>query len=197
MNPSMHLTEDQMDDVLIGDLAAEAALHLKQCADCRVRVDAAKAPIASFAAVSMAWSERRSATAPVTLVQAANSAGQRHANWIAVATAAMLIAISAPLTMHEKRTQIAASDVAPRSALAKTAKAMPAPLANPSEQARPAAATPHRGNADAEIAHDNEMLQAIHRELDASVQPPSDDFGLMAVGGTLAHGQFAPVQYWD
>jgi len=54
------------------------------------------------------------------------------------------------------------------------------------------------GKSDAQIARDNQMLQAIDRELDASVQSPADDFGLAAAGGPSAgHGHFAPVENWD
>jgi hypothetical protein len=190
-----HLSEDQIDDMLIGDLAPEPAAHLKQCVECQAQLEAAKAPMASFAAVSMAWSERQSATAPITLVQAANSAGQRQANWVAAATAMLLLAVSIPLTMRDKQTQVVASDTVAQT----TAK--PAVGQQTSANAGQARVQPlamvHHEHPAAELAHDNEMLQAINRELDASVQSPSDNFGLMAVGGTAAHGRNAPVQTWD
>ena len=190
-----HLSEDQIDDVLIGDLAAEPAAHLKQCMQCQARLEAAKAPMASFAAVSMAWSERQSATAPVTLVQAANSAGQRRANWVAAATAMLLLAVSIPLTMRDKQTQVVASDTGV-SAPAKPTAVQQASNNAGQAQVQPVAMVHHKHPA-AQLAQDNEMLQAINRELDASVQSPSDNFGLMAVGGTAAHGRNAPVQTWD
>jgi len=195
-----HLTEDQIDDILIGDLAPETTAHLKQCTTCQTRLEAAKAPIASFTAVSMAWSERRSATVPVTLVHATSSAGRRQAHWAAAATAALAIALSVPLTMHQKQSPVVASDVTvPQSAKAVVAQVTPTATAGQTVQARVQPVTSaRRGSDDAEIAHDNEMLQAIHRELDASVQPASDPFGLLAVGGTsAAHGRYAPVQTWD
>ena len=196
-----HLTEDQIDDLLIGDLAPETTAHLKQCTTCQTRLEAAKAPIASFRAVSMAWSERRSATVPVTLVQAASSAGRRQAHWAAAATAALAVALSVPLMIHQKQSPVVASDVAVPQASAKAAVAQATPAA-PVEQAVQARVQPvtsaRRGSDDAEIAHDNEMLQAIHHELDASVQPASDPFGLLAVGGSsAAHPRYAPVQTWD
>jgi len=190
-----HLSEDQIDDVLIGDLAAEPAAHLKQCAECQTRLEAAEAPMASFAAVSMAWSERHSATAPVTLLQAANSAGQRRANWVAAATAMLLLAVSIPLTMRDNRTQVVASDTSMQTP-AKPVVVQQASNNAGQEQVQPAAIVHHEHPA-AQLAQDNEMLQAINRELDASVQSPSDNFGLTAVGGTAAHGRNAPVQTWD
>jgi len=190
-----HLSEDQIDDVLIGDLAPEPAVHLKQCVECQARLEAAKAPMASFAAVSMAWSERQSATAPLTLGRAASAAGQRRANWVAAATAMLLLAVSIPLTMRDKQTQVVASDTVAQT----TAKPVAAQQAsaNAGQAHVQPVATVHHEHPAAELAQDNEMLQAINRELDASVQSPSDNFGLMAVGGTAAHGRNAPVQTWD
>jgi len=191
----MHLSEDQIDDMLIGDLAPEPAAHLKQCTECQTRLEAAEAPMASFAAVSMAWSERHSATAPVTLLQAANSAGQRRANWVAAATAMLLLAVSIPLTMRDNRTQVVASDTSMQT------PAKPVVVQQASNSAGQAqvqsAAIVHHEHPAAQLAQDNEMLQAINRELDASIQSPSDNFGLTAVGGTAAHGRNAPVQTWD
>jgi hypothetical protein len=151
--------------------------------------------MASFAAVSMAWSERQSATAPVTLLQAANSAGQRRANWVAAATAMLLLAVSIPLTMRDNRTQVVASDTSMQTP-AKPIVVQQASNSAGQAQVQPAAIVHHEHPA-AQLAQDNEMLQAINRELDASVQSPSDNFGLTAVGGTAAHGRNAPVQTWD
>ena len=150
---SWHLTEDQIDDVLIGDLAAGPAAHLKQCTQCQARLEAAKAPMASFAAVSMAWSERQSATAPVTLVQAATSVGQRRANWVAAATATLLVAVSIPLTMREKHTPVVASDTVA------SAPAKPATVQQGLNNAGQAQVQPvglvHHEHPAAELAQDN------------------------------------------
>ena len=61
----MHLTEEQLDDVLIGDVSAEAAAHLKACPRCAARMAAATMPMTSFKAVSAAWSERATRWMPV------------------------------------------------------------------------------------------------------------------------------------
>jgi hypothetical protein len=51
---------------------------------------------------------------------------------------------------------------------------------------------------DEQIERDNRMLQAIDRELDASVQSPADAFGLVTAGSrSPTHGRNAPVQNWD
>ena len=95
-----HLSEDQIDDMLIGDLAPEPAAHLKQCTECQTRLEAAEAPMASFAAVSMAWSERRSATAPAKLRMPVNAAWQRGASW-AAAAAVLLVGIAVEVKTRE------------------------------------------------------------------------------------------------
>jgi len=194
MNTTMHLTEDQIDDVLMGDLAATTAAHLAACEDCKLRVAEFATPIASFKAVSLAWSERQSATLPSKLTLPVTSAWQRGASW-AAATAVLLVGIGVPMARHETRaTQIVASNgtsqAAPRTAIATVARVQEA------GRGAPGLVAPTKP--DAQIARDNQMLQAIDRELDASVQSPADTFGLAPAGGPSAgHGHFAPVQIWD
>ena len=63
----MHLGQDEIDEARIGCLADAASGHLDACAVCQQRVTAARLPIEDFKAVTMAWSERRSATMPTSL----------------------------------------------------------------------------------------------------------------------------------
>lgn len=94
-----HLSESQLDDYLIGDLAAGPAAHLAACSLCTARVAAAEAPIAAFKTVSLAWSERRSATLPLTPQPRPARWGQRLA-WATAMSAALLTGISIPVLRH-------------------------------------------------------------------------------------------------
>jgi len=194
MNSTMHLTEDQIDDVLMGDVAAERAAHLAACEDCKLRVEEFETPIASFKAVSLAWSERRSATLPSKLVMPVSSAWQRGAGWAAAAV--LLVGIGVPVARHETRgTQVVASKEV---SLAGSGVAAQAAVATAVRESGPGVVAPASGKSAAQIARDNQMLQTIDRELDASVQSPADAFGLEATGGPSAgHGRYAPVQSWD
>ncbi|MGA7156861.1 MAG: hypothetical protein WBY53_08455, partial [Acidobacteriaceae bacterium] len=76
-----HLTDDQIDDQLIGDVAPAAAAHLAACALCAERVAALLSPIDSFDSVSSAWSERRSATLPIPVSTPSRPLWQRNSAW--------------------------------------------------------------------------------------------------------------------
>lgn len=181
MNSLLCLTDEQIDDHLIGEaLAPEAAAHLAGCQACQARLEAAEAPLASFRAVSLAWAERRSATLPQVAVASSTAAGRRLA-WAAVAVGVLALGISLPV-LHEH------SSHGPETA-AQSAKQMP------SQPAASIAAIGHTGivsatpveASPAQIARDNQMLQAIDRELDAPVVTPAA-YGLDG-GSARAHAQ--------
>jgi len=97
----VHLSDDQILNTLYGDVSAGVAAHLANCSVCSRRVAEAEAPIASFKAMTLAWSERRSATLPLQPLTAPPLAWHRRAIMAATATAALLLGISVPLARHE------------------------------------------------------------------------------------------------
>jgi hypothetical protein len=155
-NTEFHLTEDQIDDCLIGDLAPEAAAHLEACSPCLTRVARAEEPLASFRAVSLAWSERRSATLPLQASASARPNWARRLAWGAAAAAAIAIGVAIPAVHHTSETS--GQDVSVAASAAAVQVAAPA-------------------SREEQIARDNQMLKAIDRELDASVESPAS-FGL-------------------
>ena len=56
---STHLTNDALDDVLIGLGSLKSEAHLARCPQCRSRVESFRADISLFNSASMAWSESR------------------------------------------------------------------------------------------------------------------------------------------
>lgn len=179
---AMHLTEDQLDDYLIGDLALEPAAHLSTCEHCMARVAEAEAPMASFREISLAWGERHSATLPTPVPQSSRRFTRVH--WLTgaagIITAAVLLTIALPATSHDITPQTAAVQSRPAAPAAPVAA--PQPAAAPETLAvlghtgiksvTPVAASPEQ------IDRDNQMLQAISRELDAPRE--ADSFGLVA-----------------
>jgi hypothetical protein len=149
---SCHLSADQVDDHLIGCLAAEPAAHLATCPLCTRRVAAAAAPFTSFQRVTTAWSERRSATLTVPIHSRQRPLWQRHLGW---ATACLTVAIGVALT-NAGPGWFAFSTPGPQSATLQTAQQDSAPA-------------PH---AD-QISADNHMLQAIDAALDTSAETPA------------------------
>lgn len=67
MNPVTqhpHLSEEALDDLLIGLGTAEAEAHLAHCAACRARVEAFEADLTLFRQTTLDWSRVRAAALP-------------------------------------------------------------------------------------------------------------------------------------
>lgn len=157
MNAAVHLTDDQIDDYLIGDLAESWNAHVATCAECQVRIAELKSAIDSFKDVSLAWSERQSATVPVRLAGSTRKIShKRRAIWVATATAAIAVSVAIPLMRHEP------------------------PLPAPTSTDAAAAISAHTFAAERQeqIAQDNQMLRNIDREIGTPVSSPSEVFGL-------------------
>lgn len=172
-----HLTADQIDDALIGDLAEVCATHLTGCQACRLRLAEAAAPLASFNAVSLAWSERQSATLPLRPLSSTRAAWLPRALWAASAAAVLALGIAVPVLHHSESDNAAAS----YGAAAPTLMASTGPVDNP-VAAR-----------EEQIARDNQMLQNIDREL---TTPASLDqeYGLQTVGRNTSTRASMPVR---
>jgi hypothetical protein len=100
-NNRLHLSSEEMEDALIGDLAAAPQSHLAGCDDCQVRLSELEAPLASFRAVSLAWAERRSATMPIPRGRSARS-GPLWVNLGAGAVTAVAVALAVPMIHHSR-----------------------------------------------------------------------------------------------
>jgi hypothetical protein len=190
-----HLTENQLDDAMIelAGLAPAVAAHLADCAVCTARLREAQAPIAAFGSVSLAWSERRSATLPAQPVFA-RTAWRLPASAAAMCAAAMAIVVALP-TLHHRADATAGVAPAPTAQAQVQAQVQPASIAVPSMAATPAAYTASDADSslspdDAQISRDNRMLRTIDRELEASAATPTaldTDMGLQPEADTTLH----------
>lgn len=162
---AQHLTPGQIDDHLIGDLAAAPAAHLAACPHCAERVAAAGLPLASFQQVSTAWAERRSATLPIPIPAERPAAWQRHMAW---ASATLSIALGFAFLNASHQFSMLNAPAPSRSASAPAIPQPPAilPRAVALTQTASVAPSPRA----ARISADNHMLQAI----DASLAPSTD-----------------------
>ena len=154
----VHLSEDEIDDQLIGDLAAAPAAHLDACPLCTHRVTQAKDPIASFQSLSMAWSERRSATLPVPNRSMNRSFWQRRGAWV---TACSVLAIGIAFANVGHRASLTV-DVQP-------IQVQPSPQVAAGTDASRDTATPPAE----QISADNQMLQAIDDEIHTAPNSPA------------------------
>jgi hypothetical protein len=181
---SLHLTNDQIDDQLIGVLEPAAAEHLASCTGCTTRVAAAAEPIAGFVAVTNAWSERRSATLP--LISASATASRRYyAMRItagAVATAVLVVTFAVH-TSSSPASHSSTSMQATQSAPAAPAASQPQAFTELASTGPTETTLSPRERIQRErISRDNQMLKAIDSELDLSESAAS--LGLEPAGSS-------------
>lgn len=175
---SAHLSADQVDDQLIGCLAAEPAAHLATCPLCTRRVAAAADPLASFRRVTTAWSDRYSATLHVPIVSRQRPLWQRHIGW---ATACLTVAVGIALTNTSQGwlafghagTQPATQQTTQQDRAPQDSAQQDSAQQDPAQQG--ATTNPHLD----QVSADNQMLHDIDSELDTSAETPSA-FGLQA-----------------
>jgi hypothetical protein len=155
-----------LNDALLGDLVGEAAGHLAACAACQQQLVAARMPLESFKAVTLAWSERRSATMPVSLQARMlhNAAGSRRRAWMTAAAAVLAIAVAIPYGIQRH-------------------DANPSATVESEQGTRATASVTIEANEDA-IARDNQMLDEIDRELDSN-RASSEAIELQGVPGRV------------
>jgi hypothetical protein len=181
-----HLTANQIDDQLIGDLAPAAAAHLATCSLCAEHVAAAASPIASFQQVSTAWSERRSATLPIPVPTQQRPIWQRHAAW---ATASLTLAFG--IAFINANNQFSLQTSAPQPAPAQTAPSyIPQQTIAPSLAQTASIAPSPRAT---QISADNHMLRAI----DASFDPSADSPAAFGLTPAATQGNQPPTSIQD
>jgi hypothetical protein len=204
---SAHLNEAEMETVLVGDALPASVTHLKGCVACQTQVARMAGPIKDFAAVTLEWSERRSATlaAPSTGLTAGWA---RQGGWAVVASVLLAAAVLLPAFEHRSfNTQTATSahavKVSPATPVLTASVQRPQPIheariaaARIEEQMameQAAAAPAARRQNHTELDRDNRMLEAIDDEWDAAPPSPAESFGLRIASGSDAQAHFAPL----
>jgi hypothetical protein len=158
-----HLSDSQIDDQLIGDLAARPAAHLAACPICTDRVAAAASPLDSFQSVTMAWSERRAATLPISDFTRQQPFWQRHMAW---AAACFVFAIGIALTNAGHQVVIRTAELQP---MQQDSTQQAAPSSAVLTETASATAAPR----EAQMFADNQLLKAIDDDLDTSADSPA------------------------
>jgi hypothetical protein len=141
---SVHLTDEEQDDILIGCASAERARHAVECELCGTRIGVFRSSMSAFNEGTMAWAQAKSNTVSRDLSAARISdVSGRPVRWsMGLATTATLV-FGLAIGIHR------GTD---------TAK-------------MPAETTVATASAEEEIASDNEMLQAIHTEISGTAAP--------------------------
>ena len=143
-----HLTDEALDDVLIGLGSPAAHAHLAQCADCRRRVESFQSGIDLFNQASLAYSEAQPVKTSRTAQPARRFLAQPvFAVW---AAAAALLVLAGPAAWH---------------------------LLSPHSVHAPAIATEVQ-DTEAQIAEDNELLEQVNAAIAPNDQNVVDQFQL-------------------
>jgi hypothetical protein len=143
-----HLSEEALDDVLIGLGSAESHAHLEVCAECRSQVKTFLGDVALFNAASMAWSKSRLPRPPAT-----EPRGVRlHAAFLGWAATAVALLVMALGVWHHR------TETAPKQA--NTAHSQPA-------------------DSEAQIAQDNQLLQAVNAAIGPDEASPIDEYKIL------------------
>jgi hypothetical protein len=165
---SLHLTDSQLDDHLIGDSSPEIQNHLAACDLCSARLHTSLAPIASFDAATLAWGERRSATMPMQRFATRELSWHQRLAWSASMAAAIAVGFAVPMATNQAHVGHNQTFVA---------SATTASTTQPDEQ----------------VADDNQMLQAIDDQFAASQDAPAA-LGLVAVSASSARSAPSSLQ---
>jgi len=143
-----HLSEEALDDVLIGLGSPESDAHLARCPECRAQVETFRGDVQLFNAASMAWSRSR-----MPGLRQVHHAVRRtriaFASWAAVAAA---LAIMAFAIWHHR--------------------AVPAANQTATVQSQPV-------DSEAQIAQDNQLLQAVNAAISPDDVSPIDEYKIL------------------
>jgi hypothetical protein len=178
-----HLSEDDLDEILLGIASPESSAHLAACSVCERRFTAfqtqLKEQMAAFNQASMAWSEARSNTISRDL---ASHKATPRLTLPAVWSAAAAMMLAATLALHVSLDRRSSALEASNSAASQTISASSNAI--------------HPEHDQSELASDNAMLAAIDSEMGT---PQPDQFGLYQ--NTKDHVEneqpAAPVQVRD
>jgi hypothetical protein len=158
---SAHLSEEALDDLLIGLGSAESQAHLARCIQCRAKVEEFDSDLSLFNQTTMAWSDAQ----PVRKVQVA----PRNFDPImpfgfasALAAIILAVAVGIPLWHHEH-----------------SSIAIPA-----TEQATIQFSRSQIQDSQAQIAQDNELMAAVNAAISPQDESPVEQYGLSENPGT-------------
>jgi hypothetical protein len=145
-----HLTDEALDDVLIGLATAESEAHLAVCDLCRAKVRSFRSDVDTFNQASLAWSQSRAESLPAVHPLPTRAV---KSPWAALApvewamAAAVLLFIALPVWNHGRHPDLGA-------------------------MVTPAAQNSEAQDSETQIAQDNDLLKSIDAALSASDVSP-------------------------
>jgi hypothetical protein len=147
---SAHLSEEALDDVLIGLGSPESAAHLAECEVCRGKLEEFRSGVRVFNQASLAWSEARPMRSPLSPARLkVRNAVFAPVGW-AFAAVVLLVMIGVPVWNHGHRAALS-NGTAPAAAIEDT---------------------------PAQIAQDNDLLRSVDEALNTSEASPISEYHL-------------------
>jgi hypothetical protein len=142
-----HLSEEALDDVLMGLGSRESEAHLVGCPECRARIEEFQGDVRFFNSASMAWSETKPLRFPQTERHGSGlRARVAFVSWAAVAVALLVMAVA--IWRHTPAT--------------------------PPNHAGTGVSQPL--DSEAQIAQDNALLQAVSAAISPDDQSPIEEY---------------------
>jgi predicted anti-sigma-YlaC factor YlaD len=162
MNRAAHLSDEALNDLLIGTGSAEAEQHLAGCAECRGRVDAFNADLKLLDETSMAWSRVRAAG----MAELPAPSGMRRAplatmGWMAAGLLLLALAVPVWHSGNHHTDQTKADQTKADQAKADQAKAGSMAPVGPSNE-----------ESEAQIAADNQLLHEVDAVMNTDEASP-------------------------
>ena len=157
-----HLSDDDLDEILLGIAVAETTSHLKDCYVCADRFDTfqteLKSQMAAFNEASMAWSEARSNTISRDLTHHKATARLTLPKvWSAAAATVLVAALGLHVKLNHRPAALEASSATASETISGSSNAI------------------HPEHDQYELASDNAMLAAIDSEMGT---PRPTQFGI-------------------
>jgi anti-sigma factor RsiW len=144
-----HLSDEAFDDVLIDMGSPESEAHLAACQECRRRVIAFRSDVALFKSASMAWTENQPALLRPAVRKTAHRIRLAFVSWAGIAAVLAVMAIA--ILRHH------------------------GPAAPPSQAT---ANLSQPADTEAQIAQDNQLLQAVNAAISPDVESPIAEYKL-------------------
>jgi predicted anti-sigma-YlaC factor YlaD len=154
-----HLTDEALDDVLIGLGSLVSQAHLAQCPQCRARVESFQSSVSLFNQASLAYSEAQ----PVKTLSASQPARRFHVRPVIAAwtAAVILLVVMGPAALH---------------------------LFIPHPVHAPAVATETR-DTETQIAEDNELLRQVSAAIAPDEQYIIEQYQMMKGPSPRGHSK--------
>ena len=159
-NISRHLTEDELDEAVLGIGFGDQRLHLAGCPYCRARLEQFAATMSVFNQASTAWSEARSNALNRDLKEHSTPLRfSARALWTCASALVVLATVTAGLGVWQHSETLMAAETAQRSIQTERNQTFDA-------------------NVENEIATDNTMLLQIEAAISVSEPSPQQEYGI-------------------